>query len=398
MALLTGQPSPEAMRNVRAGARRARMGLGQVFGGDPNRFLTNQERAQDQLQGLMNRPADLSSVEGYTNFLKLQLQANPQNQTAILKAGLPQLRELRKERADSDRRKQQQTAISTFFADKPNLKILADSAIINPTNFDKFVKLNKDVEPTNVQYLDTNGEYVTELVFIAKDGTTLDEKGQPVELPANARLETVGRTPQDLKQNQLGLPVTEDLKKNITGEVLGNVQRIDTLSGLLEENAAEFASIKGKFKTEVGKVLSRLEGLGGKKLDAYLQEIITDESLIDRAGKAFNYLSQLEKYFLEKKHDVTGAQAALKEIRDLRRAILSSELSPTEIRANVQQLINRENGELNRLLGFINLDKVDLESWNTEAGRKQSSLSIIPEPQSQAEADGAFLLEGMGEQ
>jgi len=397
MALLTQRPSEQSLREFRQLGTRAARGLGQAFG-DPNRFLTNQERAQDQLQDLMNRPADLSSVEGYTNFLRLQLQANPQNQAAILQAGLPQLRELRKERADSDRRTQQQTAISTFFADKPNLKILADSAIINPTNFDKFVKLNKDVEPTNVQYLDTNGEYVTELVFIAKDGTTLDEKGQPVELPANARLETVGRTPQDLKQNQLGVPVTDDLKKTITGEVLGNVQRIDTLSGLLEENAAEFASLKGKVKTGIGNVLSRLEGLGGEKLDAYLQEIITDESLIDRAGKAFNYLSQLEKYFLEKKHDVTGAQAAIKEIRDLRNAILSSELSPTAIRANVRQLINRENDELNRLLGFINIDRVDLESWNTEAGRKQSSLSIIPEPQSQAEADGAFLLEGMGEQ
>jgi hypothetical protein len=397
MALLTQRPSEQSLREFRQLGTRAARGLGQAFG-NPNQFLTNQERAQDQLQGLMNRPADLSSVEGYTNFLKLQLQANPQNQAAILQAGLPQLRALRKEQADSNRRKQQQTAVSTFFADKPNLKILADSGIINPTNFDKFVKLNKDVEPTNVQYLDTNGEYVTELVFIAKDGTTLDEKGQPVELPANARLETVGRTPQDLQQNQLGLPVTDDLKKKISGEVLGNVQRIDTLSGLLEENAAEFASIKGKVKTEVGKVLSKLEGLGGKKLDAYLQEIITDESLIDRAGKAFNYLSQLEKYFLEKKHDVTGAQAALKEIQDLRRAILSSELTPTEIRANVQQLINREDGELNRLLGFINIDRVDLESWNTEAGREQSSLSIIPEPQSQAEADGAFLLEGMGEQ
>ena len=395
MALLTQRPSEQSLREFRELGTRAARGLGQAFG-DPNRFLTNQERAQDQLQDLMNRPADLSSVEGYTNFLKLQLQANPQNQTAILQAGLPQLRALRKEQADSDRRKQQQTAVSTFFADKPNLKILADSGIINPTNFDKFVKLNKDVEPTNVQYLDANGEYVTELVFIAKDGTTLDEKGQPVELPANARLETVGRTAQDI--NQVGLPVTDDLKKKITNEVLGNVQRIDTLSGLLEENAAEFASIKGKVKTGIGNVLSRLEGLGGEKLDAYLQEIITDESLIDRAGKAFNYLSQLEKYFLEKKHDVTGAQAALKEIRDLRNAILSSELSPTAIRANVRQLINRENDELNRLLGFINIDKVDLESWNTEAGRQQSSLSIIPEPQSQAEADGAFLLEGMGEQ
>ena len=60
MALLTGQPSPEAMRNVRAGARRARMGLGQVFGGDPNRFLTNQERAQDQLQGLLRSNQDFS--------------------------------------------------------------------------------------------------------------------------------------------------------------------------------------------------------------------------------------------------------------------------------------------------------------------------------------------------
>jgi hypothetical protein len=92
--LLTGQPSQAAMDLVNLGTRRTRQGVAGLLGRNPNQFLTNQERAQDQLQDLMNRPADLSSVEGYTNFLKLQLQANPQNQAAILQAGLPQLQSL----------------------------------------------------------------------------------------------------------------------------------------------------------------------------------------------------------------------------------------------------------------------------------------------------------------
>lgn len=94
MALLTQRPSEQSLREFRNLGKQRSKALGQLFAGDPNRFLTNQERAQDQLQGLMNRPADLSSVEGYTNFLKLQLQANPQNQAAILQAGLPQLQSL----------------------------------------------------------------------------------------------------------------------------------------------------------------------------------------------------------------------------------------------------------------------------------------------------------------
>lgn len=98
MALLTGQPSQAELRAVRAGGRRARMGLGQAFGGDSNRFLTNQERAQDQLQGLMNRPADLSSVDGFRRFLELQVASAPrEKQAAVLAAALPQLNELTKQ-------------------------------------------------------------------------------------------------------------------------------------------------------------------------------------------------------------------------------------------------------------------------------------------------------------
>ena len=57
MALLTQRPSEQSLREFRKLATGAARGLGQAFG-NPNQFLTNQERAQDQLQGLMNRPAN----------------------------------------------------------------------------------------------------------------------------------------------------------------------------------------------------------------------------------------------------------------------------------------------------------------------------------------------------
>ena len=116
MALLTGQPSQAELRAVRAGGRRARMGLGQAFGGDPNQFLTNQERAQDQLQDLMNRPADLSSVEGFRRFLELQVASAPrEKQAAVLAAALPQLNELTKQQKLAQQRENAASVVGKQF-------------------------------------------------------------------------------------------------------------------------------------------------------------------------------------------------------------------------------------------------------------------------------------------
>ena len=151
MALLTQRQSEQSLREFRNLGKQRSKALGQLFAGDPNRFLTNQERAQDQLQDLMNRPADLSSVEGYTNFLKLQLQANPQNQAAILKAGLPQLQALRERKDTLDdaatKRKAFVDFVSQKFPDNENIINLARTGVLNPSNVNELAPF-RDKEST----------------------------------------------------------------------------------------------------------------------------------------------------------------------------------------------------------------------------------------------------------
>ena len=117
MALLTGQPSQAELRAVRAGGRRARMGLGQAFGGDPNQFLTNQERA---MQRLASKEADLTSVGGLISSLQDSVMALNPDQRAEARVNLaPTILRLNQLQQAEDKRvreeSQKQNTISAYF-------------------------------------------------------------------------------------------------------------------------------------------------------------------------------------------------------------------------------------------------------------------------------------------
>ena len=336
MALLTGQPSQAELRAVRAGGRRARMGLGQAFGGDPNQFLTNQERAQDQLQGLMNRPADLSSVEGYTNFLKLQLQANPQNQLAILKAGLPPLRALQ----EQDRARQARSTAAKVIresADDENKVSIQDQraalfeAGVSAADINKLLgggagNLSQQiVNPQTFQTGDGNNKYLITATF-DRDTGAIVEKRVPLagsvpfeELSEEDRqsLRRVAQSPdlnvvkekQDIIQlgqirdKYFGQQVQVNENIILARQMLAALSKINT-GGLTEEIANSFTDIFGKtpadatmFKTLAGQLMiSKLRAFGANPTEG---ERAAAQKLIPEINKTKEANERLINNFLE---------------------------------------------------------------------------------------------------
>ncbi len=165
MALLTGQPSPEAMRNVRAGARRARMGLGQVFGGDSNRFLTNQERAQDELQGLLRSNQDFESLGSLRNLYNLAVQAAPEGKRSALALELiPRIRAAQTKETEKRSQEAKLEARVSNLASDPNINENQAAAIVAGD-----LDYSDVVEDEGNRYINVGGG----LVFDKTNGTFL---------------------------------------------------------------------------------------------------------------------------------------------------------------------------------------------------------------------------------
>tara|TARA_R100000234_G_scaffold25916_1_gene15002 strand:- start:2881 stop:4332 length:1452 start_codon:yes stop_codon:yes gene_type:complete len=389
MALLTGQPSPEAMRNVRAGARRARMGLGQVFGGDPNRFLTNQERAQDQLQGLMNRPADLSSVEGYTNFLKLQLQANPQNQAAILQAGLPSLRTLRQEEAARQLKEQQQreeatrrTTLSTFFrnSNNPKLQSLADIATTGALQGNETLVLQAITQDDdnsvdisslkNIQIFNPDGSSERRIAALVKQGdkesfmifgqdaqgnttytpvpdnAVLSETGDTTNININdqaANLEALG------KENAKAVVETLTKNKNVNNDKVAILESLDRQIKLLDEGI--ITGTGANVQTAIAGLLAKTGFISSNTVEATQTFIANAAELTANEIKAFGAgtgLSDADREFALNMvaGNIALTEGALRRILKIRAQIARSQIERNnaqfdKLKENEQQVLNR---------------------------------------------------------
>ena len=334
--LLTGQPSQAAMDLVNLGTRRTRQGVAGLLGRDPNQFLTNQERAQDQLQGLMNRPADLSSVEGYTNFLKLQLQANPQNQTAILQAGLPSLQALQ----EQDRARQARSTAANVIresGDNENEVSIQDQraalfeAGVSAADIKSLLgggggNLSQQiVNPQTFQTGDGNNKYLITATF-DRDNGAIVEKRVPLagsvpfeELSEEDRqsLRRVAQSPDlnayaekqditqltDIREKYLEQQVQVNENIILARQMLAALNKINT-GGFTEEIANSFTDIFGKtasdatmFKTLAGELMiSKLRAFGANPTEG---ERASAQKLIPEINKTKEANERLINNFLE---------------------------------------------------------------------------------------------------
>ena len=389
MALLTQQPSSAQLERLRQRGTRIARGLGQAFG-DPNRFLTNQERAQDQLQDLMNRPADLSSVEGYTNFLKLQLQANPQNQTAILQAGLPQLRALRKEKAESDLKDQEKreeatrrTTLSTFLrnSNNPKLQALADIAITGVLKGNETLVLEAITQDDdnsvdisslkNIQISNPDGSSEQKIAALVKQGDKesfmmlgTDSQGNTTytPVPDNAVLSKTGDTTninfndQAANLEALGKENAEAIvkilleNKNVNNDKVAILESLNRQINLLDEGI--ITGTGANVQTAIAGFLAKAGFISSNTVEATQTFIANAAELTAKEIKAFGAgtgLSDADREFAANMvaGNIALTEGALRRILKIRAQIARSQIERNnaqfdKLKENEQQILNRE--------------------------------------------------------
>jgi len=163
--LLTGQPSQAAMDLVNLGTRRTRQGVAGLLGRNPNQFLTNQERAQDQLQGLLRSNQDFESLGSLRNLYNLAVQAAPEGKRSALALELiPRIRAAQTKETEKRAQEAKLTSRISNLASDPNInQNQAEAIVAGDLNYSDVVQDEGD------RYINVGGG----LVFDKTDGTFL---------------------------------------------------------------------------------------------------------------------------------------------------------------------------------------------------------------------------------
>lgn len=266
------------------------------------------------------------------------------------------------------------------------------SGAINAGNVDKFIKEEEESKITfkNVTYTDTAGNTQTQMVGFNEQGQTFSETGQPLVLPDDAQLTITGRTAEDVASNISGF--TDKEFRNVRDDIISSRGKLKVLEGATEENIDKYLSILGRAAAATGRTLSSFSGLGGDLVNTIVKESIGVD-LQEFAGEQGLLFGDLENYFNKKRHDITGAAAAVKELAQLRKGILSGETSPTVAKARIAQIIQRERDSMDMNFTLLKQGGLDVSGYfddNATASpalKPDTSNLTVPEQEARATID-----------
>ena len=338
-------------------------------------------------EGLFNLQSGSPQEIAKTELYKLDRSDPAYEQKFINLLGIAdpaKAEELRQKKTISDQQKIERGALADYleleYGDKAKrLRPAVMSGSINASNFDKVFKAEEKSArtPRNVTYTDAQGNTQKQLVFMDTQGKTYNEAGYPIVLPDDAQLTITGQTEQDIKQGVSGFTPKE--MKNVRDDILSSRAQLRTLAPITEEALDTYLSLLGKGKAAVGRGLSSLTGLGGEGLNKFIKEQ-TGTDLIEFAGEQGVLFGALENYFNKKKHDITGAAAAVSEIKDIRKGLLGGELEPTVAKARLKAVLEEEQYKLDTNFSLLTTGGIDVKSYfdnDQEQGQpsKKSELS-----------------------
>jgi hypothetical protein len=290
--LLTGQPSQAAMDLVNLGTRRTRQGVAGLLGRDPNQFLTNQERAQDQLQGLLRSNQDFETLGSLRNLYNLAVQAAPEGKRSALALELiPRIRAAQTK--ETEKRAQEAkvaSRISNLAAD-PNINQNQATAIVAGD-----LNYSDVVQDEGNRYINVGGG----LVFNKTDGTFLSNN-------------TSGFDPKNIETKEIVSPTGNKSAIAIvtTSEGIKYIGEDGKLT--TDENKARKLPLGTTVPLAVNvKELTETQ----KSIPTFNQEIGQLSSLIDQyTAEAESLTSGLTSNVQEFFKRVTGAQDRISELR-----------------------------------------------------------------------------------
>ena len=350
-----------AQRQLAMGAQAAqglRQGMGGLFGADTR---TTKEKADQMMAKL-----DVTKKADRDQMLKIVGNVNPQA-APVLRARFAQMDKEQQQKDILIENKHLQTEVVKEFAlqnltpeQYEKLTPALDRGVVPLETIKSFV--NKTVavkrKPQNFTYTDANGRKVVEAVWLDETGKTFDEQGVPVVLPSDAQITTTGKTAEDVTDLNISPFSTTQLSK--TQDKLARAEtEFKSLSTLVDDDFTNFLSYKGKLKAKAGDFLSRMTGLGGEELNKQIENLGADD-LIKFSGEKSLMFAKLEDFFNTRRKEITGAAAAVAELKMLRMSILNGDVSPEEGRVKVQEYIDRANEYIVQLSQQLKQGGVDI--------------------------------------
>jgi Skp family chaperone for outer membrane proteins len=238
----------------------------------------------------------------------------------------------------------------------------------------------------NVDYIDSDGKVQTTLVMFSGDGKTYDATGKPVKLPENAQLSVVGRTPTDVNferkpDGTLGAPLSDKHRNEIVEDINSSIALLDEVEKIGTEELENTLTYLGKAKRWAGGISSALQvGELAESKSKVLQAIGEKaESLEDFGGESTVIFDKLQQYFNKRRHDITGAQASIKELAELRKGLLSGESKPNEAKARIGEIIRRERASIERNQILLENNMMSWDSYTNVPSWSTDKLNLVGE-------------------
>ena len=218
------------------------------------------------------------------------------------------------------------------------------------------------------------------------DGKTYDATGKPVKLPENAQLSVVGRTAADVtferkSDGTLGAPLSDTHRNEIIEDINSSIALLDEVEKIGTEELENTLTYLGKAKRWAGGISSALQvGELAESKSKVLQAIGEKaESLEDFGGESTVIFDKLQQYFNKRRHDITGAQASIKELAELRKGLLSGESKPNEAKARIAEIIRRERDYIERNQMLLEKNLMSWDSYTNVPAWSTDKLNLVGE-------------------
>jgi hypothetical protein len=238
----------------------------------------------------------------------------------------------------------------------------------------------------NVDYIDSEGKKQTALILFGANGKTYDVQGNPVELPTNAQMSVVGRTPADVRferkeDGTLGAPLSDEHRNEIIADINRSITLLNEVEEIGTEELENTLTYLGKAKRWVGGISSALQvGELAESQNKVLQAIGEKaESLEDFGGESTMVIDALANYFNKKRHDITGAQASIKELKELEQGLLSRKSTPNEAKARIAKIIKDERNAIARNQMLLKNNMMSWEYYTNTPARSTDRLDRVGE-------------------
>jgi hypothetical protein len=335
-----------------------RQGMGGLFNTDTR---TTKEKADQMMAKL-----DVTKKADRDQMLKIVGNVNPQA-APVLRAKFAQMDKEQQQKDILIENQRLQTEVVKEFAlqnltpeQYEKLTPALNAGVVPLETIKSFVNKTVPVKrkPQNFTYTDANGRRVVEAVWLDDTGKTFDEQGVPVVLPSDAQITTTGKTAEDVTDLNIS-PFSNNQVSKTQDKLARANKEFKSLSTLVDEDFTNFLSYKGKMKAAAGDFLSRMTGLGGEELNKQIENLGA-EDLIKFSGEKSLMFAKLEDFFNTRRKEITGAAAAVAELKMLRKSILNGDVSPEEGRVKVQEYIDRANEYIGQLSQQLQQGGVDI--------------------------------------